>query len=118
MPKIRFEYVAGLTQLTKGPLSNLQTKELFALFDVKVNVAFWIVVDTSGPPVIVVWGPVRSITQVKLAGVGSVLPFVSVARTRKLWLPAVRPDYVVGLVQPAKATLSRLQAKVLLTLVD
>ena len=53
------------------------------------------------------------IVQVKLAGVGSVLPAGSVARTWKVWLPLTKPLYVVGLVQEVKALPSWLQANVL-----
>ena len=44
-----------------------------------------------GCAVIVVFGAVVSIVQVKLAGVGSVLPAASVARTSKVWEPSLRP---------------------------
>ena len=40
---------------------------------------------------IVVSGAVRSTVQVWLAGVASVFPAGSVARTWKVWLPAVKP---------------------------
>ena len=39
----------------------------------------------------VTWGAVVSIVQVKVAGVGSVLPAGSVARTWKVWEPSLRP---------------------------
>jgi len=45
----------------------------------------------SGPDVMVVSGGVVSTVQVWLAGVGSVLPAGSVARTWKVWLPSARP---------------------------
>ena len=44
-----------------------------------------------GCAVIVVFGAVVSIVQVKLAGVASVLPAASVARTSKVWEPSARP---------------------------
>ena len=44
-----------------------------------------------GCAVIVVFGAVVSIVQVKLAGVGSVLPAASVARTWKVCEPWLRP---------------------------
>ena len=47
-------------------------------------------------------GAVRSIAQVELAGVVSVLPAGSVARTSKLWLPSESAPVVCGLVQDAQ----------------
>ena len=55
---------------------------------------------------IVVFGAVRSITQVKLAGDGSVLLPMSVARTSKVCVPAVKPVKFRGLVQVANAAVS------------
>ena len=55
----------------------------------KRRVAF--VEGSAGPELIVVWGALVSIVQVKVAGVGSVLPAGSVARTWKVWEPSVRP---------------------------
>ena len=49
----------------------------------------------EGPESIVVSGGVVSagwIVQVRLAGVASTLPAASMARTRKVWLPAARPE--------------------------
>jgi hypothetical protein len=45
-----------------------------------------------GAEVIVVSGAVRSIVHVWLAGVASVFPAGSVARTWNVWLPAARPE--------------------------
>jgi hypothetical protein len=46
---------------------------------------------SDGAAVIVVFGSVRSIVHAWLAGVGSLLPAPSVARTSNVWLPAERP---------------------------
>jgi hypothetical protein len=46
---------------------------------------------SEGPVVIVVSGAVRSTVHVWLAGVGSMFPAGSVARTWKVWLPVVKP---------------------------
>ena len=47
----------------------------------------------DGPEAIAVSGGVVSWTvQVRLAGVASTLPAASMARTRKVWLPAARPE--------------------------
>ena len=52
--------------------------------DVKVKLALVLLVNAAGFPVIVVTGGVVSIVQEKLAGVESVLPAASVARTWKM----------------------------------
>jgi hypothetical protein len=77
-----------------------------------VNEAAVLVTVPLGPELIVVCGGVVSdagswMVQLRLAGVASVLPAASIARTRKVWEPAARPLYVVGLVQPANAEASR-----------
>ena len=46
---------------------------------------------SAGAEVMVVSGAVRSIVHVWLAGVPSVFPAGSVARTWNVWLPAVKP---------------------------
>jgi hypothetical protein len=56
-------------------------------FDVKLKVGLVLFVSSDGRDVIVVFGGRRSMVQLKLAGVGSVFPAVSVARTRNVWLP-------------------------------
>ena len=48
---------------------------------------------------IVVFGAVRSTVQVCVAGLASVLPAPSVARTAKVWLPSASEAVVCGLVQ-------------------
>jgi hypothetical protein len=72
-----------------------------------VNVAL-VVVDVepaAGPPVMVVLGGVVSpwTVQLRLAGVASVLPAASMARTRKVWVPVVSPVYERGELQAAYA---------------
>ncbi len=59
--------------------------------EVKENEAPFAFVGSLGCAVIVVFGAAVSIVQVKLAGVGSVLPEASVARTSKVCEPSVRP---------------------------
>ncbi len=48
-------------------------------------------------------GATVSMVQVKLAGVASMLPAASVARTRSVCGPSARADNVCGLVHVAKA---------------
>src|SRR2546426_8186346 len=54
-----------------------------------------------------------STVQVYVAGVGSVLPAGSVARTWKVWLPELSAMYVFGLVHEAKGEPSRVHSNVL-----
>ena len=62
----------------------MQAKVLFASVDVKLKLALVLVVVAGGFDVMLVSGGVRSIVQLKLAGVGSVLFAGSVARTWKV----------------------------------
>ena len=59
--------------------------------DVKEKSASAELLGFPGWAVIVVFGAVVSIVQVKLAGVASVLPAASVARTSKVCEPSPRP---------------------------
>ena len=65
-----------------------------------------------GCDVIVVFGGPVSSDHVKLAGVGSVLPAGSVARTSKACDPSARPVYAFGLVQALQAPPSMRHSKV------
>src|SRR6266545_104409 len=58
-----------------------------------------------------VGGP-RSIDQVSLAGVESLLPAASVPRTSKVWLPSARAAVVCGLVQEVQLPPSRRHSNV------
>jgi hypothetical protein len=53
-------------------------------------------------------GELATIVQLKLAGVGSLVPDVSTALTWKLRVPAAKLLTIVGLVQGENALLSRL----------
>ena len=55
-----------------------------ASVDVKLKLALVLLVAGGGAEAMVVFGAVASIVHVWLAGVGSVLPAGSVARTRKV----------------------------------
>ena len=57
----------------------------------KLKLADVELLTAGGADVIVVSGAVRSIVHVWLAGLASVFPAGSVARTWKVWLPAVKP---------------------------
>jgi hypothetical protein len=56
-----------------------------------------------GPPVMSVFGVVVSTTNVCVAGVASVFPAASVARTSKVWLPSFRTAVVNGEAHVANA---------------
>ena len=61
-------------QAAKEPASSLHAKVLLAFVAVKLKLALVPFVGAGGLAVMVVSGAVVSIVQVKLAGVGSVLP--------------------------------------------
>ncbi len=56
----------------------------------KLKLADVLLLKAGGLLVMLVSGARLSIVQVKLAGVESVLPALSVARTSKVWLPSAR----------------------------
>ena len=86
-------YVLGEVQGKYGWLSIEQAKVEPASFAVKLNVALTLLVVAAGAPApIVVSGGVPSLTvQVNRAGVGSVLPSASTARTSNVCEPTDRP---------------------------
>ena len=118
-PSARPVRVSPLAQAEKAPPSRLHSNEatpeatppLVGSLPVKLKVAFALLLSAGGLPVIVVSGAVRSIVQVYEAGVVSMLPAASTARTRKVWLPSARPLRFCGLVQVANAAPSRLHSK-------
>ena len=78
-------------QATKAPPSSLHSKLEPASVEVKLKLGPVRFDGLAGADVIVVSGAPRSTVHVWLAGVGSVFPAGSVARTWKVWLPAVKP---------------------------
>ncbi len=64
-----------------------------------------------GAVIVIVGGP-RSIDQLCVAGVPSVLPAVSVARTSNVWLPSAGAAVVCGLVHGAQRPPSTRHSKV------
>ena len=77
-------------QAAKAAPSRLHWKVDPASVDVKLKLGAVTFDGFAGADVIVVSGGVRSTVQVWFAGVGSVFPIVSVARTWKVWLPAAK----------------------------
>jgi hypothetical protein len=80
---------------------------------VNLKVAVLMVVVAGGFAVMLVLGGVRSTFQVYAAGLPSTLPARSIARTRKVWLPALNPIKVCVLLHAAKAAPSSRHSKVL-----
>ena len=83
------------------------------LVELNANVGVVSLDGSLGPESIVVFGAVRSIAQVKLAGVASVLPAPSVACTSKVWVPPLRRLSVSGrgARRPAAAVDAALEAR-------
>jgi hypothetical protein len=73
------------------PPSRRHSKADAPSLEVKENVAPVAFDGLAGLPVMVVLGVAVSIVQLCVAGVRSVLPAVSVARTSKVWGPSLRP---------------------------
>jgi hypothetical protein len=81
-------------QSAKAAPSSLHSNVDPASVDVKLKPAAVWFVGFAGPAVMVVFGGVRSIVQLYVAGVGSAFPTASSARTRKVRAPSERPLYV------------------------
>ena len=78
-------------QPAQTPPSSWHSKVEPGSVAVNENDALVAFVGSAGVEVIDVSGGVVSIVQVKLAGLASVLPAGSVARTSTVWEPAARP---------------------------
>src|SRR5687767_2125830 len=88
-PEARPVYSAGEEQELNEPASSAHSNvEPGSLLE-KLKVAFALALVAAGARSIVVFGG-RSTVQARVAGLWSVLPAVSVARTRKVWSPAAR----------------------------
>jgi hypothetical protein len=79
---------------------------------VKATEALVLVVAALGAEVIVVVGAVVSTVSERVAGLASVLPAASVARTATVWAPSLNAAVVHGLLHAAQAPLSTRQANV------
>jgi len=107
-------------QEENAPSSSLQRKALSGRGKLtadreakKLKLALELLVAVGGLLVIFVSGGVVQISQMYSAGVTSVLPEGSVARTRKKWIPCCSPAKALGLVQEVNGLPSRLQEKLL-----
>ena len=83
--------MTGLLQLALAPASSLQLNVVPVLLDVKPNVALVALVGFAGAAVIAVSGAVVSTTHVKDAGLGSMFPAESMARTSNVCEPSESP---------------------------
>ena len=103
----------GEVQGVKATLSTEHSKVELGSLEEKVNVGWLSVVVPDGPKSIVVSGGVVSTEKLRLAGLASVLPAWSVARTSKVWGPSVSAgDAVKGDEHDAKAAASKRHWKV------
>jgi hypothetical protein len=75
-------------QVANGAPSSEQLKVDPVSVEVKAKLALVAVVGSVGFDVMLVSGALVSIVQVRLAGLASVLPAASLARTWKVWLPS------------------------------
>ena len=87
--------VSGLEQVVQLPPSMRHSKVEPGSVELKVKVGVVLFDGSAGAESIVVLGAVRSIVQVKLAGVPSVLPAGSVARTSKVCVASAEDRRIV-----------------------
>ena len=108
--------VYGVRQVTKAEPSTRQTNFELGQLDTNVKVGVVSSVGPAGPPVIVVSGRSVGVVVVtvnsRLAGVGSTVDELSMARASNVWAPAARTAVVCGDVQEANAALSTRHANV------
>ena len=77
----------------------------------KLKEAEALLVSAAGLTVIWVSGAIVSMLQLNVAGLGSVLPALSIARTSKLWAPSAREVYVRGEAHDTHSSESRRHSK-------
>jgi hypothetical protein len=105
--------VSGLVQELQLPPSMRHSKVEPLSDELKEKVGVVFADGLAGLESMVVLGAVRSIVQVWLAGVASVLPAASVARAWKVWLPPVSAGEIdSGLVQDVQLPPSTRHSKV------
>jgi len=86
------EYPFGEVHAEYAPPSSLHSNVEPASVEVNANVAVVELTVPLGPLVIDVFGAVRSIVHVRVAGVASTLPVESFARTEKVCEPFASPE--------------------------
>ena len=104
-------YDFGESQAVQAPPSRLHSKSAPASGEEKANDAALVVASAFGPLVTVVSGATVSTVQVRVAGDGSRFPLPSTARTAKVCVPWLRPEYAFGEVQSPHVPPSSLHSK-------
>src|SRR3954454_22387110 len=99
LPSASAEVLWGLVQALQLPPSIRHSNVAPASGELKANVGVAALSSAGGSESRLVSGAVRSIAQVWVSGVPSVLPAASVARTSNVWLPSASEAVVCGLVQ-------------------
>ena len=84
------ETVSGLEHVFQLPLSMRHSKVEPDSLELKAKSGVVLFDGSDGLLPMLVFGAVRSTVQLLVAGVPSVLPAASVARTAKVWLPSAR----------------------------
>ncbi len=102
LPSASAEVVCGLVQELQLPASTRHSNVEPGSDELKANAGVVSFEGADGPLSIVVFGAVRSIVHVKLAGDASVLPAASVARTTNACVPSPSAPVVCGLVHEAQ----------------
>src|SRR5262245_12168542 len=101
-PSLREAVVSGLEQGAQEPESTRHSKLDPAWSESKVKVGVGSLVGPVGPVRMAVSGSAVSTVMLRVAGVWSVLPAGSVARTWKLWGPSLREAGAAGREQAAQ----------------
>src|SRR5262249_17140814 len=96
-PLARLLYCCGLVQAASALPSRLHSKRTAVASPLKLKLALRLVLGSLGPLLIVASGWLALTVQLALAGVRSTKPRLSIARTRKVWLPLLRSLYCCGL---------------------
>src|SRR3954469_24910904 len=102
LPSASGAVVCGLVQALQPPASTRHSNVEPSSEEWNANAGVALPDGLAGVESSVVSGAVRSIVQVEVAGVASVLPAVSVARTSNVWLPSPSEAVVCGVVQAAQ----------------
>src|SRR5207249_6335171 len=111
LPSASAAVVCGLVQELQLPPSMRHSKVEPGSLALKLKLGVVSLEGLAGPLSTAVLGAVKSIAQVRLAGLASVLPAVSVARTSSVWLPSASAAVVCGLVQALQLPASRRHSK-------
>ena len=112
VPSASVASVRGDVHDPKASLSTRHSNVVLASLEENVNVGVAMLIAPLGPLSITVSGAAVSTVNVRVAGVGSVLPAISVARTENVCSPSGSAPSVSGDVHVANAPLSMRHSKV------